>query len=63
MYSPKINDEYIPLLYRLAKSRDIRMTHLVNEIISEALEEVNLKTNERREKGNVCPSQLERHEL
>ncbi len=42
MYSPKIKEEYIPVLYRLARSRGVRMTHLVNQIIREALKEVNL---------------------
>lgn len=42
MYSPKIKEEYIPVLYHLAKSKGVRMTHLVNQIISEALREVNL---------------------
>ncbi len=39
MYSPKIKDEFIPVIYRLARSRGVRMTHLVNQIISEALKE------------------------
>jgi hypothetical protein len=42
MYSPKIKEELIPVLYHLAKSKGFRMTHLVNQIISEALREVNL---------------------
>jgi hypothetical protein len=42
MYSPKIKEEYISVLYHLAKSRGVRMTHFVNQIIFEALEEVNL---------------------
>ncbi len=33
MYSPKINEEHIPSLYRLAKTRKVRMTKLVNQII------------------------------
>jgi hypothetical protein len=40
MYSPKISEQYIPVLYHLAKSKGIRMTHLVNQILSEALKEV-----------------------
>lgn len=39
MYSPRINDEYIPILYRKAKARKIPMTRLVNEIIKNALTE------------------------
>lgn len=33
MYSPKINEELIPILYKLASSRRIPMTKLVNQII------------------------------
>ena len=35
MYSPKIKEEYIPLLYQLAKSKRIPMTTLINKIIGE----------------------------
>ena len=34
MYSPKINEDYIPFLYRKAKSQKIPMTRLVNQIIA-----------------------------
>lgn len=37
MYSPKINEDYIPFLYRKAKSQQIPMTRLVNKIIEEYL--------------------------
>jgi hypothetical protein len=37
MYSPKIKEEYIPVLYKLAKTRGIPMTHLVKEAIDEFL--------------------------
>ena len=33
MYSPKIRDEHIPKLYRLAKSKNTKMTKLVDEAI------------------------------
>jgi hypothetical protein len=39
MYSPKIKEELIPKIYRLAKARGIRMTSLVNEILRKALDE------------------------
>lgn len=39
MYSPKIDEELIPPLYRLAKEKKIPMTRLVNGIIRSALEE------------------------
>jgi hypothetical protein len=39
MYSPKIKEELIPKIYRLAKARGIRMTTFVNEILSKDLDE------------------------
>lgn len=38
MYSPKIDEELIPALYRLAKEKKIPMTRLVNGILRRALE-------------------------
>jgi len=38
MYSPKIDEELIPALYRLAKEKKIPMTRLVNRMIRCALE-------------------------
>jgi len=40
MYSPKIDEELIPRLYRLRKLRKIPMTRLVNEILRSALPEL-----------------------
>ena len=37
MYSPKIAEDLIPTLYRLAKDRKVRMTKLVDGIIRNAL--------------------------
>ena len=37
MYSPKVREELIPKLWRLAKARRVPMTKLVNEFIEEAL--------------------------
>ena len=37
MYSPKISEEHIPALYRLAKVKKVRMTKLVNQIIKNFL--------------------------
>lgn len=33
MYSPKINEDLIPILYKLAKSEGKTMTRLVDEIL------------------------------
>lgn len=40
MYSPKINEKYIPKLYQLGKRVKKPMTHLVNEAIAEYLAKV-----------------------
>ena len=37
MYSPKIKDGLIPIIYRASKRRRVRMTALVNEILEKAL--------------------------
>lgn len=37
MYSPKIREEYIPVLYKIAKERRKPMTVIVNEMIAESL--------------------------
>ncbi len=37
MYSPKITEELIPILYQLARARGVPMTKLVDRIIREAL--------------------------
>lgn len=37
MYSPKIKEEYIPILYQKARELRIPMTKLVNRIIAGAL--------------------------
>jgi hypothetical protein len=38
MYSPKIKEEYIPILFRLSNVQKVPMTKLVNRIIKEYLE-------------------------
>src|SRR6266496_5018781 len=40
MYSPKINEELIPRLYRLRRLKKIPMTRLVNQMISAVLPEL-----------------------
>lgn len=40
MYSPKIKEELIPILYQMAKAKKTRMTTLVNEIIRKGLNEM-----------------------
>jgi len=38
MYSPKIKEEFIPVLFRISCSKKIAMTKLVNQIIKDYLE-------------------------
>lgn len=49
MYSPKIAEDLIPLLYRLAKARGMRMTKLVDEMLRTALERCPSLRNRSRE--------------
>ena len=37
MYSPKIKERFIPILYRIGKERRIPMTRVVNEIVADYL--------------------------
>ena len=50
MYSPKIDEELIPRIYRLGKLKKMPMTRLVNEILQRALPEM-----EEGERGNGNP--------
>ncbi len=47
MYSPKIDEELIPRIYRLGRLRKLPMTRLVNEILQRRLSEM-----EEKEDGN-----------
>ena len=40
MYSPKIKEELIPVLYQLAREMKIPMTRLVNSLIEKSLEAI-----------------------
>ena len=40
MYSPKIKEELIPVLYRVAREMKIPMTRLVNSLIEKSLEAI-----------------------
>lgn len=37
MYSPKIKEQFIPILYRIAKEKKMPMTRVVNQIIRDYL--------------------------
>lgn len=45
MYSPKINEEFIPKLYKLARAEGRPMTKLVNEIIQKHIADIEKKEN------------------
>jgi len=45
MYSPKIKEDLIPKLYKLARKRRIPMTKLVDNIIREALAKYETKAS------------------
>jgi len=37
MYSPKIKETYIPVLYKIARARGMPMTHIVREALDDYL--------------------------
>ncbi len=37
MYSPKIKETYIPILYKIARAKGMPMTHIVREALDEYL--------------------------
>jgi len=43
MYSPKIDEELIPRIYRLGKLKKVPMTRLVNDILQRGLLEMEEK--------------------
>jgi hypothetical protein len=47
MYSPKIDEELIPRLYRLRKLKKIPMTRLVNRIVENAISELEKEQYEK----------------
>jgi len=53
MYSPKIKDELIPDLYRIAKAKKIPMTRLVNNIVFEAIKNIKVEVQVIRETVEV----------
>lgn len=44
MYSPKIDEKHIPVLYQLGKRTEKPMTHLVNEAITEYIDNESIFT-------------------
>lgn len=50
MYSPKIKEELILKIFQIAKTRGMRMTTLVNEILRKALNGLEIKEDESKNK-------------
>lgn len=59
LYSPKIKEELIPQIYQIAKDRGIRMTSLVNTIISQALDEMGDKKDNGGNETGIKPGKEE----
>ena len=55
MYSPRIDEGLIPVLYRLGKARKLPMTTLVNEMIFAALERMPLPEEAQFQFNAVVP--------
>ncbi|MBI4652118.1 hypothetical protein HY745_12765 [Candidatus Desantisbacteria bacterium] len=53
MYSPKIAEELIPEIYRISKSKGKPMTHVVNEIIGNALYSKERKNQKKGETAHA----------
>ena len=57
MYSPKISEDLIPRIYRMAKFRKMPMTKLVNQILKEQLDDIDVVVH--AEKGSEIPTEKE----
>ena len=44
MYSPKLDEKLVPVLYRIAQAKGIPMTQLVNSLIADAIRNVQVET-------------------
>ena len=55
MYSPKIRERYIPLLYRISKAKGMPMTKVVNQIIHDFLTKTLLEELTKDGKENNKP--------
>ncbi len=54
MYSPKIKEELIPILYQMAKAKKTRMTTLVNGILKKVIDEMEGAESQSKESVNVA---------
>ena len=53
MYSPKISEELVHNLYRIAKAKKVSMARLVNDIVWEAIKDIKVETQIVREETEV----------
>ena len=58
MYSPKINEDLIPILYRLAKREHKPMTKLLDELIRAEIERRNVQ--DRPPEGNEVTGKVKK---
>ena len=49
MYSPKVRDKFVPVLYRLGRQRGVPMTRLVEDALAEYLHRHGLADEVRAE--------------
>lgn len=59
MYSPKIREELIPVLYRLAKHKRMPMTKLVNHLLRESLAQYQIENQTQRKEVSHDQSHIE----
>jgi len=52
MYSPKIKEEFIPILYKIAKARGIPMTHIVREAMEAYLNKPEIVSTKNNKRGS-----------
>jgi hypothetical protein len=68
MYSPKVREKYVPVLYRMGQRRGVPMTRLVEEALDSYLtqhgliDEVRAEAMRRRHGGNPAGSTLDPHD-
>lgn len=50
MYSPKISNDLIPRVYRIAKAKGVPMTRLVNQILKKGLDKMEKNYKSKQDK-------------
>ncbi len=53
VYSPRISQDLIPELYKIAKARKMPMTRLVSTIIADAIKDIKVETRIVKERKPV----------